>query len=198
MEKLPERFQKVVEFHGHVCPGLALGYRVALAVLEEFKVRAKDEELVAIVENDACPVDAIQVMLGCTFGKGNLIYKDYGKQVYTFFLREDREAVRISVRWVPPEESDQEEEMWRRYSEGDRSEEVIRVVHDRKARKIRSIIEADKNELLHIEKVSVEPPEKAKLYPSVRCSRCGEKVMETRTVKKGESIVCIPCSEMEG
>jgi formylmethanofuran dehydrogenase subunit E len=77
-------FEDIVEFHGHVCPGLALGYRVSMFALKELGERALDEELVAIVENNSCAVDAVQVITGCTFGKGNLIFKDYGKQVYTF------------------------------------------------------------------------------------------------------------------
>ena len=32
-----------------------------------------DEQVVCIAENDACSVDAIQVMLGCSIGKGDLI-----------------------------------------------------------------------------------------------------------------------------
>jgi formylmethanofuran dehydrogenase subunit E len=39
------------------------------------------------VENNSCSVDAIQEILGCTFGKGNLIYKDRGKQVFTIYSR---------------------------------------------------------------------------------------------------------------
>ncbi|NOZ25951.1 MAG: formylmethanofuran dehydrogenase, partial [Nitrospirae bacterium] len=71
-------FEDAVRFHGHVCPGLALGYRVSDLVLRELGPRSEDEELVAIVENNSCAVDAIQVMTGCTFGKGNLIFRDYG------------------------------------------------------------------------------------------------------------------------
>ena len=41
-------------------------------------IHAADEEIVAIVENDACGVDALQCVTGCTFGKGNLIFRDYG------------------------------------------------------------------------------------------------------------------------
>lgn len=33
-------------------------------------LRAEDEEIVAIVENDACGVDDLQCVTGCTFGKG--------------------------------------------------------------------------------------------------------------------------------
>ena len=83
-------FAEVVSFHGHACPGLAFGYRVAEVALQELGDKAEDEELVAVVENNSCAVDAIQVMAGCTFGKGNLIFKDYGKQVYTFIRRPSR------------------------------------------------------------------------------------------------------------
>ena len=80
----PEDFEAIVRFHGHVCPGVALGYRaakIAAALLQAD--RSEDEELVAIVETDACGVDAFQVLLGCTLGKGNLLFRDYGKQVFT-------------------------------------------------------------------------------------------------------------------
>jgi len=92
-------FEEVVGFHGHSCPGLALGYRVARKALQEMKREtiSEDEELVAIVENDSCAVDAVQVITGCTFGKGNLIFRDYGKQAYTFLKRHSGEAMRISI-----------------------------------------------------------------------------------------------------
>ncbi len=48
-------FAGTVSFHGHACPGLAIGYRAAVHALETFHAgRDEDEELVAIVENDAC------------------------------------------------------------------------------------------------------------------------------------------------
>ena len=63
----------------------------AMETLESF--RAEDEELVAIVENDACGVDALQCVTGCTFGKGNLLFHDYGKHVYTIYSRSSRLGV---------------------------------------------------------------------------------------------------------
>ncbi len=191
----PRSFDDVTAFHGHACPGLALGYRVSLVALKEFEGRASDEELVAIVENDACPVDAVQVMTGCTFGKGNLIFRDHGKQVYTFFERPYPEALRISVKWVSPEETEDEKTMWERYNKGDSSEEVIRIVHGRESRKISSILDAEDEDLFDIQKISIDLPEKAKIYPSVRCTVCGEKVMEPRARIKGGDIICMPCLE---
>lgn len=192
-------FNGVADFHGHACPGLAFGYRVATAAMGEMDMGniSEDEELVAIVENDSCAVDAIQVITGCTFGKGNLIFKDYGKQVYTFIKRPSGSAVRIVVDFTLPEDTENEKEIWRRYSEGDRSEAVLRVVHDRKARKMKAILEASESELLRITKMRMTLPPEARIYQSVRCGICGEKVAEPKAKVKNGKIVCIPCFERE-
>src|SRR5512139_980647 len=89
-------YAEIVKFHGHSCPGSAIGYRMTRAAMQALGVdRSGDEELVAIVENDACGVDALQCLTGCTFGKGNLIFRDYGKQVYTIFSRRTGRGVRV-------------------------------------------------------------------------------------------------------
>ena len=188
-------FEDTIKFHGHACPGLAIGYRVANLALKELGLRARDEELVAIVENNSCAVDAIQLLCGCTFGKGNLIFKDFGKQVYTFIKRQDSGAVRIAVKWEPPSEDPETEAMWTRYSQGDRSPEVTAVVQDRKARKMQAILEADDAELFEIKRIPVEMPEPARIYKTVTCGSCGEKVMEPRTSMVGDKLLCIPCAE---
>ncbi len=65
-----ESVERVQQFHGHMCPGLAMGIRAAEIALERIGPHAGDEEVVAIVETDMCGVDGIQVLTGCTFGKG--------------------------------------------------------------------------------------------------------------------------------
>lgn len=188
-------YDDIIRFHGHSCPGLALGYRVCLAALRELGIEniSKDEEIVAIVENDSCAVDAIQVMTGCTFGKGNLLFKDYGKQVYTFINRSSGDAIRISIDIQMPEETEYDKQMWKRYSEGDRCDEVLKAVHNRKAQKIKAIFEAPDSELLKIRKFKTMPPPEAKIYPSIRCQICGEKVAEPKARIKDGKVVCIPC-----
>ena len=37
-------------------------------------------------------------MTGCTFGKGNFIFHDHGKMVFSFISRESGKGVRISMR----------------------------------------------------------------------------------------------------
>jgi formylmethanofuran dehydrogenase subunit E len=195
-----DKFKDVVDFHGHTCPGLALGYRVALCALKQIGDRAADEELVAIVENNSCAVDAIQVVTGCTFGKGNLIFKDYGKQAYTFLRRPSQNiraktthGIRISVKWKPPGETPREKTMWERYMKGERSDEVFKTVHQRKSKKINAILNARDEELFTIKKERVALPSEAEILPSITCERCGEKVMESRAKIKAGKIVCIPC-----
>ena len=188
-------FEETIKFHGHACPGLAIGFRVANLALKELGLRARDEELVAVVENNSCALDAIQLICGCTFGKGNLIFKDYGKQVYTFIRRPHTEALRIALKWESPPEDPEIEAMWKRYSGGDRSPEVIAVVQDRKARKMQAILAADETELFKVKRIQVEMPEPARIYKSITCASCCEKVMEPRTRNIEGKLVCIPCSK---
>ena len=188
-------FDDTIKFHGHACPGLALGYRVAKFALNEMGLRARDEELVVIVENDSCAVDAIQLICGCTFGKGNLFFKDYGKQVYTFIKRPESEAIRIAVKWESPPEDPETTAMWDRYGAGDRSPEVTAAVQDRKARRLKAVLEAADAELLEVKRVTVPLPEPARIFKSITCAKCGEKVMEPRAGEVAGQLVCIPCSE---
>jgi formylmethanofuran dehydrogenase subunit E len=169
-------YEEIVSFHGHECPGLAIGYRMATAVVDELKsIRAEDEELVAIVENDACGVDALQCVTGCTFGKGNLLFRDYGKQVYTVYSRMTRTGVRVLFH-------------------GNGITDEMR--QDRTAF-TSSILTAPVESILSVTQVSVPEPEPARVRKSVPCSICGEAVMETRTREMERKPVCIPCSEKQ-
>ncbi len=188
-------FKKIAEFHGHVCPGLAYGYRVAKAALRELGEKAKDEEVVSIVENDSCAVDAIQVFVGSTFGKGNLIFKDYGKQVYTFISRKKSKGLRISVDFKGYQETEKDKSIWRKFFSGNKSPQIMNDVRKIKNKKIEAILNSPEKELLTIKNVKIKPPDEARIFPVVRCEICSEKVTEPRArIKKGK-VVCLPCFE---
>ncbi|UCE79846.1 MAG: hypothetical protein JSV13_04200 [Nitrospiraceae bacterium] len=192
-----ETFENVIEFHGHACPGLALGYRVAMRALKEFEIPAADEEIVALVENNSCAIDAVQVVTGCTFGKGNLIFHDYGKQVYTFIKRPSGKYLRISICWKKPAESENERLLWEKYMKGDRSESVVDFVHARKSSKIKHILTADERELMTVTTGTMKVPDPAIIRPSVVCSSCHEKVMDLKAMHKNGYRFCIPCFNEE-
>lgn len=90
------------EFHGHECGGLTIGYKAALYAIKLLNIGcAEDEEVVCISENDACGVDAIQVMLGCSAGKGNLLFHLTGKQAFNIYERASGRSVRLVLRKKP-------------------------------------------------------------------------------------------------
>lgn len=190
-------FDTAVQFHGHVCPGLSIGYKVAMLAADRFKDRSKDEELVVIVENRSCAVDAIQAINGCTCGKGNLIFKDHGKHVYTYFKRGDNKALRISLKpnALPPDEK--HTELFAKLRAGTASLEEkkeFQASHDAKSQ---TILEMPEEELFWVREVEAEPPEKAIIYPTMVCSKCGEGFMEPLGRIKNGKMVCIPCFEAE-
>jgi formylmethanofuran dehydrogenase subunit E len=190
-----KRYDNIVDFHGHSCPGLALGYRVALRALKEFKKYAEDEEIVAIVENNSCAVDAVQVITGCTFGKGNLIFRDYGKQVYTFIRRPSGKAIRISVIWEKPAETEEEKKLWVAYAKGHRTKKILEFVHSKKTSGIHHILNARDDELFAVTRGKEALPPEAEIYRSIRCQRCDEKVAEPKVRLREGKMLCIPCFE---
>ena len=194
-QNFDEDLRDTIQFHGHLCPGLALGYRVAKAALRELDAeRPGDEELVSVVENDSCAVDAIQFITGCTFGKGNLLFRDYGKHVYTFHNRRTGAGVRISEDYQGFRSDPRYPELKKRMDAG---EDVDREMQAFKMEKAAAILAAGEGELMKITPVITLPPSEAKIRTSVRCSICGERFMETRGRERQGRNVCIPCSEKE-
>ncbi len=161
---------KAVKFHGHSCPGLAIGVQAANYILDHGNDFSIDEELVAVVENDNCSVDALQALLGTTFGKGNLIYLDYGKNNYTFYNRIREKAVKLIFK-----DAD--------FSDSEMSRE------DRKEK----ILSSNYEDIFDIRNIDYNPPDKATIYKSLICDRCGQPTMETRTIRYKKETLCIPC-----
>lgn len=196
MNQYPQALRDAIRFHGHVCPGLIIGYRAAQVAQAAFKVqRSEDEELVAIVENDACSVDAVQVLLGCTLGKGNLIYRDYGKQVFTIVSREFNRAIRIALRSTVLGRPSKTEALFQKAQKNEASAEERKALDDFREKRMEELLQMDEETLFKIEDVQIDVPEKARIFKSVECRYCGEKVMEPRARIRDGKIACIPCSE---
>lgn len=190
-----ELFKKCLDFHGHLCPGLALGYHAAQAGMQWLAAqRAEDEEVVAIVETDACCSDAVQVITGCTFGKGNFIYRDYGKISFTFFNRDTGKGVRIAR---TAENGDPVSPEHRKLMEKIRQETATAAEHEQfhrmhEAASMR-ILNKQPEELFTIKTVIVPLPEKAGIEASMNCDRCKEPVMGSKLEHADGEWVCRGC-----
>jgi formylmethanofuran dehydrogenase subunit E len=167
-ERTMEFWETAKKFHGHECPGLAIGVRVCDAVIEKMGVEASsDEELVCVTENDACGVDAVQAILGCTMGKGNLIYRGTGKNAFTFIRRKDETAMRF---YFKARNAGKKRSAYQRY-----------------------LLEAPVDDLFTFREVPVEPPEEARIFKSVECEECGEAAPEHKIRLQDGKKVCFDC-----
>lgn len=194
----PEVIEETIHFHGHSCPGLAIGIRVAEVALQEFE-RAPDEEIVAVVETDMCAVDAVQYLTGCTFGKGNLIHLDYGKNAFTFYRRSDEKGIRVVTRPRVFEEPDggMLELMAKRTKGGELTPEEEHRLNSLREARIRMIMEADPHELFEVKEVEGPLPQRARILQGLICDACKERTMESRTRRLDGRVLCIPCFERE-
>lgn len=164
-------WQQCVTFHGHSCPGLAIGYRAALAAKDRMDVTfSADEEIVCITENDACGVDAVQVLTGCSIGKGNLIYRGTGKMAFSFFDRKKNTSLRVFFKKAIQ-----------------RPEDVDRTALQH------MVLSAPDNELFSFSKPSYTLPNAARLFTSEICEKCGEAAPEHKIrLHQGEKL-CLDC-----
>ncbi len=167
-EKQEKLWEKVLDFHGHSCGGLAIGYKAALYATELLDLNfSEDEQVVCIAENDACGIDAIQVIMGCSIGKGNLLFHVTGKQAFNFYHRKTGKAIRIVLKERPKSQSKEEAQ--------------------------RYLLEKEPKELFEIKEVKIKLPERAQIFDSYKCDKCGEMTGANWIRLQGEKKYCTDC-----
>jgi formylmethanofuran dehydrogenase subunit E len=184
---------KAIEFHGHSCPGLVIGIRAAELALQRLD-RPAPTDMLAITETDMCGVDAVQVLTGCTYGKGNLIHRDLGKMAFSFYDRRSGRGLRVVLK---------------RTSRGPAHEDYVRAT-DRvadgtataadhalmaayRAAEQERLLALDLDDMFDVIPLEQGMPRPARILKSLVCEECGESVMESRTRRFGGRTLCIPC-----
>jgi formylmethanofuran dehydrogenase subunit E len=195
--KIPVDLKRCVEFHGHICPGLIYGYRVAKEAVKLMKLkRSVDEEMVAVCENNSCAVDALQIMLGTVAGKGNLIIQNYGKNAYTVLSRSTHQAYRFSLK-TRYDYTGKNKKLFDRLeaavSAGTATDEERKNF---KRLKIHDLVKRPFDEIFTTAKVPFSPPRYAQISPSEPCAVCGEMTMASKMKKIiNGRLACVPCSK---
>jgi formylmethanofuran dehydrogenase subunit E len=186
--------------HGHYCPGSSMGVKAATLAVRELGIKSTGmEEVVAIVETNSCFSDGVQMVTGCSFGNNALIYRDYGKTAVTL-ARRTGEAIRVAGRanGGPLERYPEAAELFgkvvreRQGTEED-SEKLRRLWIDIAF----DMLDIPDDELFNISRINIEVPAYARIFGSVKCSVCGENVMEPRARMKEGKPVCLSCSDHE-
>lgn len=163
-----ELWEKCAAFHGHECGGLTIGYKAALYAIELLDLHfSDDEQVVCITENDACGVDAIQVILGCSVGKGNLLFHLRGKQAFSFYNRTTGRSVRLVLKDRPQGMSRQESFAY-----------------------YQSLAPRD---MFTVKEITITLPESARLFQSIKCENCGETTAENMIRLENGKKLCLDC-----
>ena len=150
-------------FHGHFCPGLAIGVRAAW----EARERLDSQELQCLAESPACWLDGIQFLLGATVGNGRLKVDDRGKAAFNFYAPDSGDSLRLYLKELP---------------HGLSKEALIDF-----------ILTAPAAEIFQKGPASLCFPARGERSPEAVCCRCGERVRLDHARKVGEEIVCRDC-----
>ncbi|HBV98175.1 MAG TPA: hypothetical protein DEF36_14175 [Desulfotomaculum sp.] len=83
----------LVASHGHLCPGLAMGYRAARYAL---KMVDRGPGLTVYTSSGGCPMHAIEMLTGCSRGSGTVITTD--GEGWAFYDSQSDEGFRITLK----------------------------------------------------------------------------------------------------
>ncbi|MGB9741450.1 MAG: FmdE family protein [Candidatus Bathyarchaeales archaeon] len=194
--------EKAKDFHGHICPFVVLGLRASEIAMQKLglakagEAETVGEEILAIVECNNCFADGVQVATGCTLGNNSLIYMDAGKNAVTLVKRGEWRGVRVYF---------DSEKLRNKYFKKEAIELFEKVVvkrqgtckdHERLQKMWTEIGWSMMNipeDLFKIEEVEVAEIERAPIFESVKCEKCGELAMKTRIRTVDGKAVCLGC-----
>lgn len=188
------------QLHGHKCPAMPLGLRAGAAAMNKLGVeRSNDGQLLALLELGEghcahCFADGIQMITGCTFGKGNIQQLGYGKFGLTLVDRASGRAVRVVPR-AEAQLASKQTPFFKEYREKGipASQVPLEVI----APLIDQVMAAPDDAILKIGEVEDHPlPKPAEVFASFVCDRCGDMVIEKYGRIVGEQRVCIPCQQV--
>jgi len=197
MIEAKDYYEVGLAFHGHKCPAMPMGLRVGAAAMDKLGVgRSPDGQLVALVElgDDHCATcfaDGVQVITGCTLGKGNIRKLNYGKWGLTLIDKKAGRAVRVTPR-AEAMVANKQTDFFQQYRmkgipASQVPEEVVQPLVDR-------VMNAPVAQLLSIGEVfKYQWKEPVTVFESFVCESCGEMTVETYGRLLGAKRVCIPC-----
>ncbi|NDV19889.1 formylmethanofuran dehydrogenase [Pseudodesulfovibrio sp. JC047] len=188
-----ETIEQTVNFHGHTCPGLAIGIRAAELALQELGT-SSDVDMVAVSETDMCGVDAIQFITSCTYGKGNFLHRDHGKMAFSFYDRNSGKGFRAVLNPEIRDTADNELAVLMRKADANTAtpDEKKRITALRTLLRER-FMTLDLHEMFTVMPPKEPIPTPARVLESLTCDCCHESVMESRTRRLGGQTLCIPC-----
>ena len=186
------------KFHGHKCPAMPNGLRVGAAAMNALGVeRTGDGALHAFLdlgENHCatCFGDGIQVITGCTFGKGNISRTHKGKWALTLVDKKTNRAVRVTPKAEAMLQNKKSEFFTKYRGKGVPATQVPDEVVEPL---VQMVMNAPEEKMMTVSEVfEYQWNEPAHSFNSFVCEDCGEMtVMEYGRIKDDKK-VCIDCA----
>lgn len=183
MKTLTEYLVEAEKNHGHMCPGQALGVRMAMLGCRLIGIEepTASKRLIVFVEIDRCAADAINTVTGCRLGRRTLKHRDFGKLAATFLNTETNEAVRV----IALENS------------RDLAKELFGHLPTKKEQQLEAYKNLPEERLFSWRRVRVKlsgADRPGHPLSRVICDECGEGVNDHREVTRGERTLCRACA----
>ena len=191
--------KRVVDFHGHVCPELALGSKFCEFVQHLLGENVlEDNNFSVLAENTTSALDAIQILLGVTVGNQRLMVMDYGKHNYTLSSLNKDKGWNFRMKTMNYGDEEAFYRLERKIINNNALLEDIVSFQKLIDERVRRIFALSPEELFILEPAQCaqqQPQESTSLYTI--CAVCHQQVLATRCIERRDKILCQPCFQKE-
>ncbi|KZX10644.1 FmdE family protein [Methanobrevibacter filiformis] len=179
-KEFKEQLDKVKAFHGHLCGGIVIGTKLSMYALRTLgmELGSDSKDLLVFTEIDKCMSDAVQVVTGCTLGKGTLKSMNYGKFATTFYQISTGRGIRVTD--VDANKIDGND---KKESKEELIERFINTPED-KLFKIQNVE-------IRLDKIMVPGKNREKEF----CSVCKEVIKDGKHILRNGEVICKSCGE---
>ncbi len=186
--------KRIVDFHGHLCPDLVIGAKVAHYAQALVAGNGQASELGAVVaENCTSALDAIQVLLGMTMGNRRLTIINYGKHNYTLIMNGRRPGHRLALRPLDFPDGESYIDLAQKIASDNATlDDVVamqRLLDDRTC----WLLARRPEDLFDITRVIGAQIQTEVPTVLAICAQCGQPTLRHRGVEYDGGIWCLPC-----
>lgn len=194
---VPLPLVNIARYHGHLCPELAVGYRVGLTAQKELGLtRDTVSNFFILAENMTSAIDALQYMTGCTIGNQRFYAYDLGKHVYYFGRFHDGpepgEAMRVAL-VNPLINLGGAHYTEKRIMAGQAASAEVEEYQHAIDKSVSEILNIHEENLFVRSKVSLRSPQVNYSSDYDKCSCCGEVVAVKNAMPGEKGLLCQIC-----
>lgn len=187
-------WNQAVKFHGHVCPGVAVGFRASIYALKLLDLTGNiSESYYAVAENDVCGLDGVQIVTGCTIGNDSLIIDNQGKKAFSFVHKKTGDGIRVLLKVPLWGDYNEAVELHHKVKKGETTSQEKERFFTLRGKRGLELLDYPDKALFSFSKINLKIPSKPRLHNFVTCAICQEPTMLPWIKRKDDLEVCSKC-----